>query len=1067
VTAEKEQALKVLLDKIPTDIQDLCVTVLGSDARSRQQLRDSVTRIAGVATETADAKEIRRLEEELESLNETIAQLMNRQKRAREVEITTPPLPPPYGGPSLWTPSSMAQWLTEHEAGCRGIQDRIGIDTLPPLTDAEFEELCELLRYFPEEDRTDALQSLPDPDSLPSSALLHSQWLERREIRDALSSMSTVRQEYSNDTALSHGLLEELASELDEWAAWLTLAQGSWLQGVIDDARDELRSQPWRDFCEHFDADSKEIVEELRHLSEYAISVPDNFAGLKEVFEQSLARVRDGKRAGRRFDRHNHEAIDACLIDGRHPETENDFLLLLRHLRVIELRRRLRTRWTNLPLLSGAPELGDSGSIERTLDAQRRQIGRALDWERSASPALINRLMKIGFVPQGAWNPAAIDQAATDVRILRQDIRLRELDSELAMLHDTLMAGAGEEGSSRTWRELLEALDREDGEAWSVATREAQRLRTLAPNARRLHELINSLRTSAPRFANALQSSEVRLSVPLSRAWQWRQVETWLDDLLSSDDAGKLQLEIEKLTIHRRHIISGLVTAKAWASVIESIDDRRRRALNEFVTANAKLGKGKGKYAARWEQQIRAALDRAKDAVPVWIMPIHRVIASFRPTAEPPFDVIIVDEASQVSLLNLPLLGLARQAIVVGDERQTSPENVGLDLETTHQKLDQYLIAIVDRATRFDVNNSLYDLARQQFPQVVRLREHFRCLPRIIEFSSDQWYEGQIIPLRDRSPKPGWKPLGSVFVENGVRRPNDDVNVQEAKAVCALIESMIADEDYTGMNFGVVTLLGTGQPRYIQDQLLDRLGPAVMDERKIRVGDPAGFQGDERDIIILSMVVAHDPERRIGAMTKETDERRINVAASRARNQMWIVHSVMPNDLNPEDPRRKLLEHCLSEVDEARRVRQEDATDSQFERDVLRMIQNAGYTEVSTQYEVGKFRIDIVVEGPEKRLAIECDGDTWHGPDRWEHDRNRQSVLERAGWTFVRIRGSAFYHNRQRALEPLWERLEELGIPKGDWSGTTTDHKIRRVWPRDFPEASSELNNSTEMANPV
>jgi len=297
-----------------------------------------------------------------------------------------------------------------------------------------------------------------------------------------------------------------------------------------------------------------------------------------------------------------------------------------------------------------------------------------------------------------------------------------------------------------------------------------------------------------------------------------------------------------------------------------------------------------------------------------------------------------------------------------------------------------------------------------------------------------------------------------------MRRPNDDVNVQEAKAVCALIESMIVDEDYKEMDFGVVTLLGTGQARYIQDQLLDRVGPAVMNERNIRVGDPSGFQGDERDIIILSMVVAHDPERRIGAMTKETDERRINVAASRARNQMWIVHSVMSNDLNPEDPRRKLLEHCLSEVDEARRVRQEDATDSQFERDVLRMIQNAGYKEVSTQYEVGKFRIDIVVEGPEKRLAIECDGDTWHGPDRWEHDRNRQSVLERAGWTFVRIRGSAFYHNRQRALEPLWERLEELGIPKGDWSGATTDHKIRRVWPQDFPEASSELNDFTATA---
>ncbi|EQD79836.1 DNA helicase, partial [mine drainage metagenome] len=148
---------------------------------------------------------------------------------------------------------------------------------------------------------------------------------------------------------------------------------------------------------------------------------------------------------------------------------------------------------------------------------------------------------------------------------------------------------------------------------------------------------------------------------------------------------------------------------------------------------------------------------------------------------------------------------------MVGDEKQTSPENVGRDLSVTYQLLDQHLVSMEDRVTRFDINNSLYDLARQQFPQVVRLREHFRCLPRIIEFSSDRWYDGEIIPLRDRPPMPGWKALGSVFVESGRRRPNDDVNVPEAQAVCALIQSLIADEAYEGMDFGVVTLLGKGQ----------------------------------------------------------------------------------------------------------------------------------------------------------------------------------------------------------------------------------------------------------------
>ncbi len=111
---------------------------------------------------------------------------------------------------------------------------------------------------------------------------------------------------------------------------------------------------------------------------------------------------------------------------------------------------------------------------------------------------------------------------------------------------------------------------------------------------------------------------------------------------------------------------------------------------------------------------------------------------------------------------------------------------------------------------------------------------------------------------------------------------------------------------------------------------------------------------------------------------------------------------------------------------------------------------DAGYTRVITQYPVGGYRIDLVVEGPESRLGIECDGDRWHGPDAWDHDRSRQEVLARAGWTFVRIRGSSFHRNRSEALRPLWERLDQLDIPKGDWFGKVRDIRVHRTWPDDF-----------------
>ena len=86
------------------------------------------------------------------------------------------------------------------------------------------------------------------------------------------------------------------------------------------------------------------------------------------------------------------------------------------------------------------------------------------------------------------------------------------------------------------------------------------------------------------------------------------------------------------------------------------------------------------------------------------------------------------------------------------------------------------------------------------------------------------------------------------------------------------------------------------------------------------------------------------------------------------------------------------------------------------------------------QYEVAGYRIDLVVEGLKGRLAVECDGDEWHGPDRYEADMSRQRDLERCGWVFHRIRGSDFCRDSVAALRELWETLERLKIsPRHAW----------------------------------
>jgi very-short-patch-repair endonuclease len=170
-----------------------------------------------------------------------------------------------------------------------------------------------------------------------------------------------------------------------------------------------------------------------------------------------------------------------------------------------------------------------------------------------------------------------------------------------------------------------------------------------------------------------------------------------------------------------------------------------------------------------------------------------------------------------------------------------------------------------------------------------------------------------------------------------------------------------------------------------------------------------------------------------GPLPLRQDDRfkqRYNVAASRARDQMWVVYSLDPRlDLKPGDLRRELIEHAEDPSVKLRALRQaEQRAESELERQVLRYLVQANHR-VRPQWQVGHYRIDLVVEGGGRRLAIECDGDRWHPPEKLAEDLERQAILERLGWTFVRVRGTEFFRHPDRALQPVFEMIERLEIP--------------------------------------
>jgi very-short-patch-repair endonuclease len=406
------------------------------------------------------------------------------------------------------------------------------------------------------------------------------------------------------------------------------------------------------------------------------------------------------------------------------------------------------------------------------------------------------------------------------------------------------------------------------------------------------------------------------------------------------------------------------------------------------------------------------------------------------------FDVVIVDEASQVGVEHLYLLWLAPRVIVVGDDKQCTPgENRLGGHERIFANLDRYLDGVdQDIRVHFTPKSDLYGMlsARSGKNAVIRLREHFRCVPEIIGWSSTQFYAAGgtkgLIPLREHVES-DLEPLQVRYVP-GAFPEGRNLNLRnpvEAKAIADELALCIADPQYEGKTLGVVVLQGRGQVRLLEHEINARVTPEQRIDRQIRVGIPSDFQGDERDVIFLSMVVAEPPR----AQKAPRYQQAFNVAASRAKDQLWLFLSVRDADLKHDDLRASLLGYmrnppstygpspaleAVSETDPCQPF------ESMLEQRVFREIRGRGY-HVVPQYEVGTKTLDLVVVGSAGRLAVECDGHYWHtSPAQTDSDARRDRDLRRMGWDVVRVRESEFEFDRSREMARVWAALTARGI---------------------------------------
>ena len=144
------------------------------------------------------------------------------------------------------------------------------------------------------------------------------------------------------------------------------------------------------------------------------------------------------------------------------------------------------------------------------------------------------------------------------------------------------------------------------------------------------------------------------------------------------------------LEVNLARLYQEAITKRAWLKVAENATPNVRVSLEKYRSAIMRIGKGTGKGAHYYRREAREASAGASAAIPCWIMPHYRISESL-PAEFGSFDLVIIDEASQSDLTALPAIMRAKKVLIVGDDKQVSPEGVGLDIEKIRNLMAQYL----------------------------------------------------------------------------------------------------------------------------------------------------------------------------------------------------------------------------------------------------------------------------------------------------------------------------------------------------------------------------------------
>lgn len=1046
VTSQHEAPLAVLQAQIPESIRPLTIALLTSERDGLKQLEQAVRKIAGEVYRLDEReldRDIRSETERIERLHQKLAALDHDLHAWAARQTAEAPF---FGGGAL--PGDIARHVVESEQAHIWFPDRLaGDDTsLPTFQEADIREL-RLARRLLGPDLCYFGHSVPTPEQLPlpeDIAKLHRDLLRFDTVQEAVITGGKVPhlRQYTTESIIALSALRESVIN-----AQLHLRAASGADWAFR-ARPLFRkptSYPVTEHLKRWVKDTMKIEEARQTLIGDAIEIP-NEAQLNSAVYQAVERAANGKKPFPLFggDRVAKALLAQIRYRASGPCAPEDWQRVLIYLNTARKAEALSVTWEQLRHEFDGPAVSGTGLATVRVLHQHARAAVAL-WvldDRLAEPlrasvdALFADVSTFGIVTESLDQ---LERLLTAIDAHLEHSRLKAAASSRRQLELTL-AGCGGPIAADVDRFLKESLGcagtptEQVMEQWRHLLEEFARLAALAGHLGAVLAVTRQMEDSGAReWARILRCDPANhnldswLPENWRAAWEWSRARGYLEAIDGREEITRLSRERNDAESELREAYSRAIELRTWSKLKANMTPKISAALAAYLAAVTRIGAGTGIRATRFRRDAREAMSKAYGATPCWIMAHWRVSEALPPQLGL-FDLVIIDEASQSDIWALPAIVRAKKLLIVGDDKQVSPSDIGVRESDTNSLRLRFLNNL-PYGQHFLPGSSIYDLGSTMFASdIIRLREHFRCVEPIIAFSNRQFYDSEIKPLRIPTPSERLDPpLVDVYVRGGYRQGKTKIiNKPEANAVVEEIRRLSEEGTIGERSIGVVSLLGSEQAKYIQDRLLETLGEERFLRHRIRCGDAMHFQGKEADIVMISMVAAGT----ITAATGRMYEQRYNVACSRARDRMYVFHSFTRDEVTDVDLRARLLDHLAHPLGESSPVDQElrALCESDFEREVFDELAQRGYP-VVPQVRVGGFRIDLVVEGADdRRLAIECDGDRYHGIDRWMDDMSRQRILERMGWRFWRCWASSWITQRDVCLVDLIEALNTRGI---------------------------------------